>query len=241
MDLGSIYLDLKSALKLRIQEKGITGQKIRIQCRALSAGEAIGRPEHEDYPIVKGKEVMVEAEFNGAKGQAFTDEFENNVVLVDELLNMDLKDNRERAAFVSGLNAVYRYLGLIDTSIHCRDYEPVRCAEKIMDIIPKGTKVLLAGYQPRFLEALAPRYQVRVIDLDPDNVNKTVFTTRIESAAMSEEAIQWCDLIFATGSSLVNGTIHTFMGAKKPAIFYGVTIAAAGKILNLDTYCCFGH
>jgi uncharacterized protein (DUF4213/DUF364 family) len=56
-----------------------------------------------------------------------------------------------------------------------------------------------------------------------------------------DDAIKWSDLIFATGSTIVNGTIGNFINKNKPVIFYGVTISAAAKILNLKTYCYCGH
>ena len=44
-----------------------------VSARTLSAKEAIGNPDRDDFPLLKGKEFMVEASFRGAKGQAFTD------------------------------------------------------------------------------------------------------------------------------------------------------------------------
>jgi len=48
-------------------------------------------------------------------------------------------------------------------------------------------------------------------------------------------------MIFATGSTIVNNTISNFIGVGKPAVFYGVTISAPAKILNLTTFCEYGH
>ena len=53
--------------------------------------------------------------------------------------------------------------------------------------------------------------------------------------------MQWCDVIFATGSTLTNGTITTFLNQDKPVIFFGVTIVAAAGILNLNSYCHCGR
>ncbi|MCK5542379.1 MAG: hypothetical protein KAI40_06770 [Desulfobacterales bacterium] len=237
----NIYDTLKKALEEKIIFYDLADQPIDISCKALSARQAIGTPDHDDYPIIKGKEVMVEADFLNAKGQSFTDEFENRSYRVKDLLSMDLFTNRERASFIAGLNAVYRYLDLIEKTIHCKDKEPVLCAKKLPDIIQKDSKVLLVGHQPRFLEKLASHCSVRAVDLDKENVGKEFFSVTIEPEENTKEAIKWCDMIFATGSTIVNNSISNFIDVGKPAVFYGVTISAPAKILNLTTFCEYGH
>ncbi|MCP4553512.1 MAG: hypothetical protein GY834_16055 [Bacteroidetes bacterium] len=237
----NLYEELKEALGKEIQKHNLSGQNISVRCKALSAEEAIGTPEHDDYPIIKGKEVMVEAVFKGAKGQAFADEFENADYSVDDLLKIDLNSNKNRASFISGLNAVYRYLNLCDKTIHCKDAEPKECADNVSEFIRPRKNVFLVGHQPRFLEMLVKQYNVRAVDMDQDNIGSNVFGTTIEPPEMTSDAIKWCDLIFATGSTIVNGTITNFLNQDKPALFYGVTISAAAKILNLQTYCHCGH
>lgn len=237
----TVYEKLKHALKKEIEKHNLSGHNISIRCKALSAVEAIGTPAHDDYPIIKGKEVVVEAVFERAKGHAFTDEFENADYRVDDLLTIELNSNKARASFISGLNAVFRYLNLCDQTIHCKDHEPQDCADNLMEAIGSREKVLLVGYQPRFLETLASRYSVRTVDLDRDNIGSTIFGIEIEPPEMTPDAIAWCDVIFATGSTVVNGTISNFLNQGKPAIFYGVTISAAAKIMNLKRYCLCGH
>ncbi|QTA91054.1 Rossmann-like domain-containing protein [Desulfonema magnum] len=238
---ANIYEEMKKALEKEIHQHNFAGQNVSIRCKALSAVEAIGKPEHDDYPIIKGKEVMVEAVFNGARGQAFTDAFENTDYRVEDLLNLDLDSNSKRASFISGLNAIFRYLNLCDKTVHCKDAEPKQCSEKLFEKIESGKKVLLVGHQPRFLEVLASKCNVRAVDLDKDNIGKEFFGVVIEPPEMTSEALAWCDLIFATGSTVVNGTITNFLNKDKPVLFYGVTISAPATILNLNTYCQCGH
>ena len=157
----NLYEELKEALRKEIQKHSLSGQNISVRCKALSATEAIGKPEHDDYPIIKGKEVMVEAVFKGEKGQAFTDEFENADYLVDDLLKIKLNSNKKRSIFISGLNAVFRYLDLCDKTIHCKDKEPKECASNLSEAIGPLNNVFLVGYQPRFLEVLASKYSLR--------------------------------------------------------------------------------
>ena len=236
-----LYEQLKKALKTQIEQHALSGQNISIRCKALSASEAIGNPEHDDYPIIKGREVMVEAEFIGMKGQAFTDAFEQTDYLVDELVTMDLNTNRKRASFIAGLNALYRYLDLCDKTIHCKDKEPKDCAAYVAEAIGNVSNVLLVGHQPRFLEMLSSQYNVRAVDIDQDNIGSEFSGVIIEPPEKTAEAVSWCDLIFATGSTIVNGTITEFIANDKPSVFYGVTIAAAAIILNLNRFCQYGH
>ncbi|MCP4746139.1 MAG: hypothetical protein GY874_08365 [Desulfobacteraceae bacterium] len=237
----NLYEELKESLKKKIQKHNLSGQNISVKCKALSATEAIGKPEHDDYPIIKGKEIMVEAVFKGARGQAFTDEFENTDYIIDDLLQIKLNSNKRKASFISGLNAVYRYLYLCDKTIHCKDTEPKLCANNLIDVIGPRNNVFLVGYQPRFLEVLVSQYNVRVVDLDQDNIGSDVSGVVIEPPEMTSEAIEWSDFIFATGSTIVNGSITNFLNKNKPVLFYGVTISAAATILNLERFCYCGH
>jgi uncharacterized protein (DUF4213/DUF364 family) len=239
--MTNIYDTLKAALQHELHRHQLVGRPVRVSCKALSAKEAIGTPEHDDYPIIRGKEVMVEASFNGDKGQAFADEFEQVAYRVEELLTLDLDSNKTRASFIAGLNAVYRHLGLCDKTVHCKDAEPKECASRLLDVIEADKKVLLIGFQPRFLDILSANRRLRVIDLNPENIGKTINGVTVEPESMTDEAIAWCDLFFATGSTLANGTITRFLNQGKPAIFYGITISAAAKILNLNSYCECGR
>jgi hypothetical protein len=141
-----LYEELQDALRKALDQHNLSGRSVSVRCKALSAHEAIGRPEQTDYPIMKGKEVMVEADFQGAKGQAFTDEFEQADLSVDDLLTISLDSNKRRAIFISCLNAVFRYLDLCDQTIHCKDQEPVECATHLSDAVGGFKKVLLVGY-----------------------------------------------------------------------------------------------
>lgn len=239
--MAEIYERLKIALDGAIHQGRLSGNRISVRCKALSAREAIGNPDQKDYPIIKGREVMVEAEFLGSKGQAFTDQFETAELPVEELLKIDLGNTKGRAVFISALNAVFRHLGFCGKTIHCKDNEPRECADALPEYIGSHANVLMVGHQPRFLEKLASICNVRTVDLDVDNVGKNFSGVVIEPPEKTRDAINWCDLIFATGSTIVNGTISEFIGQNKPVIFYGVTISAAGKILELKTYCHHGH
>ncbi len=241
MEIKNIFKTLAEALKTQAERHGFMDEPVPIFCRPLTAEEAIGRPGDQDYPILKGKEAIVEARFREARGHAFSDTYGNGEYTIRELLESVPDTNRKRADFVAALNAVYRHLGLCDMTVHCRDDEPRECARHLADIIDGGVPVLLVGFQPRMLEALAQRNPVRVVDLDADNLGKERSGVLIQGPEKMEEGIAWCSLILATGSTLVNGTLPFFLEAKKPVVFYGVTISAAAVILGLDRFCHCGH
>jgi hypothetical protein len=239
--IDHIYGALIQALKARAMEHMFLDEAIPIHCQPLSAAEALGSPTDGDYPILKGKEAIVEAEFRDAKGHAFSDEYGNNTCTIRELISTPPSTNRERAEFVAALNAVYRHLGLVEKTVHCRDDEPVDCARELAPRIAAGMQLLLVGFQPRMLEHLSARTPVRCVDLDADNIGTDKFGVTVEGPEKTDEAIAWAHAIVATGSTLVNGTIPTFLQARKPVIFYGVTISAAARILQLDHFCHLGH
>lgn len=236
-----IYARLKDALRAEVEKNGLRGEKVSVRCSILSAKEAIGDPEDTDYPIIKGKEKMIEATFKGARGQVFTDEYGNADYSVDDILELNPDTNRKRADFIAALNAIFRYLGLCDRTIHCKDAEPRECARLLLERIEPEKKVLLVGFQPRFVEFLSSRNEMRVVDLDKDNIGCRRFGVLVEPAENTEDAIGWCDLILATGTTLLNCTIGNFLDRDKPVIFYGVSISAPAKILGLDAYCAKGN
>jgi len=56
MTTVELYNELRDALRKEIKRNNLSGRNVSVKCRTLSAIEAIGKPEDEDYPIVKGKE-----------------------------------------------------------------------------------------------------------------------------------------------------------------------------------------
>jgi hypothetical protein len=240
-ELYTLFERLRAALREQAIRHGFMEQQVSIQVRPMTPEQAIGKPDDTDYPIIKGRERILEASFETARGHAFSDELRNGRCTVKQLVERDPQTTRERAEFIAALNAIYRYLGLCDRSVHCRDNEPRDCAPGLGARIDEGVKVLLVGFQPRLLEFLSGRNPLRVVDLDPDNIGATKLGVAISGPASSPQGIAWCDVILATGSTIVNGTLPEFLDTGKRVIFYGVTIAAAAKILGLERYCECGH
>jgi len=236
-----IWSDLRKAFASLIHDNDLDNQSISIRCAALSAEEALGRPEHGDYVLQKGRERIVEASLAGARGHAFSDTPGDWKGTAGDLLTLELTSNFRRAVFVSSLNAIMRYLGLLENSIHCRDDGPARCgprcAEAMRSEFPRGARIALIGYQPRICESLAQEFAVGVVDMDPRNIGKTVGNAVIYGPAETERVLADAQVVLATGSTLVNDTISVFLGLGKPTIFYGVSVAGAAQLLGLRHYC----
>ncbi|MCK5230941.1 MAG: hypothetical protein KAR13_11780, partial [Desulfobulbaceae bacterium] len=72
-----IYEELKHRALELLKDKNLLNERVQVKARPLSTKEAIGNPEDDDFPLQKGKERLMQAEFLGAKGQAFTDSYGN--------------------------------------------------------------------------------------------------------------------------------------------------------------------
>lgn len=235
----TIYDELKRKAASVMREHGLMGETVHVKARALSVEEAIGNPEADDFPIQKGKERLMQAEIRGAFGQAFTDHFGDYEGTLETILTAPLTSNYRRAVFVAALNAALRHLGRIDGTVHCRDEEPGQCAEALSEhIFSRHGKVKIAqiGLQPRMVESLAARFPLRVLDMDPDNIGNQKYGAVIESPDNTSAAIDWADLLVVTGTTIVNGTLPSFVG-RKPVVFYGTTIAGAAYLMGWERFC----
>jgi hypothetical protein len=240
--MAGIYDELKQQAVAVMREHGLMGETVHVKARALSVEEAIGNPEADDFPIQKGKERLMQAEIRGALGQAFTDQFGDYEGTLESILTAPLTNNYRRAIFVASLNAALRYLGRIDGTVHCRDEEPKQCAEALSEhIYNRYGKVKIAqiGLQPRMVESLAASFPLRVLDMDPDNIGSKKYGVEIESPDHTSAAVDWADLLVATGTTIVNGTLPAFVG-DKPVIFYGTTIAGAAHLMGWERFCACG-
>lgn len=227
---------LKTIEKLDIQDR-----EIAITCKTLTPEEAIGNPLHDDYPIQLGKEKIIEADFMGKKGQAFSDSYFNYSGKVSNILALNLETNARRAIFISSLNAIMAYLEKIPESIHCKDNDLMKCADHFSDFVKnqfvKNDNVLLVGLQPRLLEKLTALKSVRVCDLNPDNIGKSKCGVVVDGPESFSENAKWAGAIFATGSTVVNGTIDEIVDADRETCFYGVTITGVANLLGLKHFC----
>jgi ABC-type sugar transport system ATPase subunit len=237
-----IYQRLQKGFQDIIQKNNLGDVTIKVEAKALTPEQAIGNPEDDDYPIIKGRERIMEAEFRGDRGHAFTDLYGNHTDTLQRIAEMDLTNNFRRAVFLSSLNAVTRHLGIADKTVHCKDDAPPQCAKELAGHIVENygnPKIAIVGFQPRMIQELTARFPCRVTDLDEDNIGTEKFGVMVQGPDMTKENLEWCDLALVTGSTLANASIMELL-SEKPTIFFGVTVAAAAAMLDLNRFCPLG-
>jgi len=238
-----VYDILREEFTRIVKENNLESEEVKIQATTLSPGEAIGNPEDKDYPLIIGRERLMQAEFHGCYGQAFTDMYGSFNDHLSRIIKMDLNNNFRRAIFISSLNAVMRYLGLIEGTRHCRDSEPRQCSNELVKYIEgkyAKSRIAMIGLQPRMVEALAPKFELKVTDMDTANIGTEKYGVVIQSPDETLANLEWCDIALVTGTTVTNETINQFM-INKPTIFYGITIAGTAKLLGLNRWCFSGH
>ena len=233
---------IRNVFQRLVCENDWQDRTVNVRVKTLKPEEAIGNPEHKDYPLIKGKERMMEAEFLGSRGQAFTDMYGDFAGTLAKVGAMELGNSYRRAIFLATLNAVTRHLGIAERTVHCKDDQPPRCAKELLRYIKENygdPRVALVGLQPRMAEALAWEFELRVTDMDRENVGTAKFGITIQGPEHNADNIAWCDLALVTGTTLTNDSIRELL-TEKPMIFYGVTIAAPARFLNLTRFCPYG-
>lgn len=249
---GLILQRVKEALSAIVADHQLGCESVRVTVEPLSAAQAIGRPRRQDFPLLEGKEVMVEAEFRGDFGQAFTDRPRSFGGSVEDVLHLDLDTSGNRAIFISTLNAVTSHLGIARGTRHCRDEDPERCGAEIASRLFRdfgSIRIGLVGFQPAMLAHLTERFgagNVRCTDLSAANIGSCKCGVGIEDGRTDTgRVIDWCDLLLVTGSAIVNATFDEIYEAvasrRKPLIVFGVTGAGAVALLALERVCPFAR
>jgi hypothetical protein len=239
----STYDIIREKFNRIIKENTLESDEVEVRAEPLSPEEAIGNPEDGDYPLLAGVERLMQAEFRGCRGQAFTDMYGNFRGRLADIAAMELTNNFRRAVFISSLNAVLRYLGLATRTIHCKDNEPRECSQELVKYIEKNyghPRIAFVGFQPRMVEALSKHFEMKVTDMNPANIGSEKFGITIHGPEKAPEHLEWCDMAAVTGTTIVNGTIDQFQIAK-PVVYYGITISGAAKLLDLNHFCYAGH
>jgi uncharacterized protein (DUF4213/DUF364 family) len=238
----TIYDTLREHFIGLVKKNRLEAQDVIVRARPLTPEEAIGNPEDKDYPLIVGRERMMQADLRNVCGQAYTDMFGNYTGKLIEIAGMELKNNFRRAVFISSLNALMRSLNLIDKSVHCKGNEPRECGAKLVEYVAQKyghPRIAMVGLQPRLVESLVRGFEIKVTDMDYANINAEKFGIVIQSPEKTREHLDWCDIAVVTGSTIVNGTITDFL-INKPVIFYGITISGPARVLGLENYCYCG-
>ncbi|WP_024614487.1 DUF364 domain-containing protein [Clostridium sp. Ade.TY] len=237
----NFYNDIRENFIKIIEENNLDINEEVILTKKLTPKEAIGNPDRDDYPILKGKEVLLNSNYKGFIGQAYTDNPKDFKGTLEDILNLDLNVEDNLPVFIATLNAVLRSLNLIDNTIHCKDDEPKECAKKILMEMKKsykGKNIALIGLQPGILNALSKEFNVRVLDLNDENIGKEKSNVIIEHGINDfSKVVNWADILLVTGSTSCNGTITNFLNIKKPIYFYGTSISGIAYIMGLNRLC----
>lgn len=236
-----------------VVEHQLGNDPVRVRVKPLSPRQAIGRVRRQDFALLEGREVMVEADFKGSLGQAFTDQPQSFRGTLDDVQHLNLGSSANRAVFISTLNAVASYLGTAKGTRHCRDDEPERCGSEISRALLQEfgkIRVGLVGYQPAILEHLTRAFgveNVKCSDLNSKNIGSYRSGVRVwDGKTETARLIDWCELLLVTSSATVNDTfdeIHerAVTSEGKPLLVFGVTGAGIATLLGLRRICPFGR
>lgn len=252
MAMIPILQEVKRDLSKLVTQHQLGTQRVQVTVETLSPQQAIGNPSRRDFPILEGREVIVEALFKGSFGQAFTDIPQSFSGTIDELLNLNLDTSGNRAIFVASLNALATHLGIATGTRHCRDDEPERCGLQIASDLKNrfgDIRIGMIGLQPAILQNLSQSFgaqNIRCTDLNPKNIGANRFGVKIWAGKTdTTKLINWCHLLLATSSSLSNGTFDDIhqeaVSAGKHLMLFGITGAGVCAITGLERICFFGH
>jgi len=233
-------------------EHGLRNESVRVTAGALSPEQAIGNPHRRDFALLEGKEVMVQAEFQGHFGQAFTSRPREFAGTLEEALALDPAKIENRAVLVAVLNAVCSRLGLAERTRHCRNQEMEDCGKRIATELLERfgrIRIWVVGYQPALLENLAEAFGpefIRCSDLDPRNIGAQKFGVVLSDGGTPGRVLgDWSDLVLATSSTAVNGTLDGLLQATtkggKRFIMFGVSGAALEGLAGIERTCPLGR
>ncbi len=241
------FQDAWQILAALLQEHGESESlAVAVSSRSLTKEEAIGNPDRKDFPLLQGKEVLVQAEIDGWAGQAFTGDPLPYEGLVKDVLNLDPDRPGHQALLVATLNALACKMGKTDRTIHCLNNEPEECAALVCSYLREkhgSCRVGIIGYQPALLDACSSEFgpeQVFITDLNPDNIGQTRYGVVVwDGARDTNKLIDSADVLLITGTILANGTYLPILNSigNKPYYFYGTTCAAVASINQIPRLC----
>jgi uncharacterized protein (DUF4213/DUF364 family) len=248
----STFEQTASGFRAIVKSEGLLESNVEVLARPLTPEEAIGTPGRRDYPIITGKERMLEATFHEARGHAFTDSAREFTGPLREVCDLELSSNQNRAIYLATVNAVLRHLGKVAGTVHCKDDEPEQCGAEIarMVLAKHGpVDVGLIGLNPAIAEHLVMAFgadRVHITDMYSENIGHMRFGVEVWDAATSTtRLIRNSDVVLLTGTTLQNGTFNdiwkevTVQG--KHGIIFGVTGAAVCALTGIERMCPCGH
>jgi uncharacterized protein (DUF4213/DUF364 family) len=248
----SMLSQSKEKFEKIVEDYNLLNEDISVLVKTLSPEEAIGTPGRRDFPIVTGKERVVKAVFQEAAAHAFTDSPKDFIGKLKDVIDMPLDNNGQRAIFIGTMNAVLKHLNIIETTLHCKNEEPEKCAQVIASFIKEkleSKSVGLIGLNPAIAEALSNTFgpeNIRINDLDRKNIGAIRFGVTIrDGSTMTDRLVQESDLVLLTGTTFVNGTFDGIWEAiqkyGKDYLIFGVTSTGICNLTGLDRICPYGR
>lgn len=247
----SILAQTRRPFRTIVETEGLLDTEVSVLARPLTPEEAIGTPGRRDFPIIVGRERILEATFLGAKGHAFTDAAREFVGTLAEVLDLEFSSNQNRAIYVAALNAVLGHLGRVTATVHCKDDEPEECGAEIARLVLERhgkARVGLIGLNPAIADNLVSVFgadRVSISDLDRDNVGRERFGVLVmDGATETMDLVQQSDVVLMTGTTLQNGSFDGIWSAiqaqDKTGILYGVTAAGVCHLTGMERLCPCG-
>lgn len=247
----SILEQCRDKLRDIVAAHGLNEVELKVFTKVLSPEEAIGTPGRRDFPIIEGKESMIEAVVFAARGQAFTDSPSEFIGRVGDALGLPLTSSRNRAIFIATVNAIMRHLKLVEKTVHCKDDDPEKCAPEIAAFVRKSgaNSIGLVGLNPAIAETLVREFgvdAVRITDLNGQNIGMRKFGVEIlNGRTEAGDVIRSSDMVLITGTTLVNGSFDDLWRFTKlegkMAVLYGVTAVGIASLMKLSHICPYGR
>lgn len=235
-----------------VREHSLLDVSVTVLARPLTPEEAIGTPGRRDFPIIAGRERILEATFMESRGHAFTDSAREFVGTLAQVISLEHDSNQNRAIFVATSNAVLAHLGMVQGTVHCKDDDPEECGALIArHILEHHGRVVvgLIGLNPAIADHLVQVLgsgNVRISDLYRDNIGEQRFGVSVMDGSLcTRDIIRESDVILMTGTTLQNGTFDhiwdTVQSMGKHGIVYGVTAAGVCALTGIERLCPCGR
>ena len=251
-DRSSVLERIRPRFREIVERERLLDSSVTVLAKPLTPEEAIGTPGRRDFPIIMGKERVLEACVQGSKGQAFTDSPREFMGSLKDVLDLELTTDQTRAIYVATLNAVLSHVRMVSGTLHCKDEDPEKCAREIAGHLYDKygqVDVGLIGLNPAIAERLVDTFgaaHVRISDLDYDNIGKTRFGVEVwDGNTRTDDLIEASRVIVFTGTTLLNNTFdHIWREIErrnKEYLVYGVTAAGVSKLAGFERICPCGR
>lgn len=249
---GDTLRSVREHFQRLVETAGLLDMKVTVKVKPLTPKEAIGSPKRSDFPIVVGKERVIEASVSGSRGHAFSDTVRSFEGRLSDVLSLPLDGNGNRAVYIAVLNATLRHLGRLENTLHCRDDDPELCGAEIAWILRQRffePRVGLVGLNPAIAEHLVGAFgaeRVHITDLNADNIGGSRHGVDVwDGTSATADLIRSSDVVLVTGTTLVNGTFdeiwEQITAQGKKGIVFGVTAAGVCGLMGYERLCPFAR